>query len=61
MEFFSEGIETTHLGKTCTQLEEKIIKEFICEFCNNKLKTKRNLMCHKLICKEKDINKYFFL
>jgi hypothetical protein len=37
--------------------EEKIIKEFICEFCNNKLKTKRNLMCHKLICKEKDINK----
>ena len=36
--------------------DSKIMKEFICEFCDTKLKTKRNLDCHNLICKQKNIN-----
>lgn len=31
------------------------LKEFICEFCNSKLKAKRNLQLHKSTCKAKSI------
>ena len=31
-------------------------KEFTCEFCNSKLKTKRNLDYRKISCEKKNIN-----